>query len=117
VKWWLLALPHYLIVGVFTGGAFAGYAQASDDGGNWWYGSGLIGLLVCFAAIALLFAGRYPRGVYDFIMGMNRWAFRVVAYAALMTDSYPPFRLDMGDEDPPATDTARFTGADPLPVA
>src|ERR671933_2562316 len=57
VKWWLLAIPHYLIIGVFTGGAFVGYEQANGNG-NWWYGSGLIGLLVCIAAIVLLFAGR-----------------------------------------------------------
>src|SRR3954469_14435163 len=55
VKWWLLAIPQYLIVGVFTGGAFASYNEA--NGGNWWYGGGLIGLLVCIAAIVLLFAG------------------------------------------------------------
>ena len=41
VKWWLLALPHYLIVGVFTGGAFAGYNEANNR--NWWYGSGPAG--------------------------------------------------------------------------
>jgi hypothetical protein len=99
VKWWLLALPHYLIIGVFTGGAFAGYNQASGHDA-WLYGSGLIGLLVCIAAIVLLFAGRYPRGLYDLVMGMNRWVFRVGAYAGLMTDAYPPFRLDMGGQDP-----------------
>jgi hypothetical protein len=106
VKWWLLALPHYLIIGVFTGGACAGYNEA--NGGNWWYGAGLIGLLVLIAGIVLLFAGRYPRGVYDLVLGMNRWVFRVGAYAALMTDAYPPFRLDMGGDEPP-TDAARDT--------
>ena len=115
IKWWLLALPQYLIVGVFTGGAFAGYSEA--NGGNWWYSSGLIGLLVCIAGIALLFADRYPRGLYDFLMGMNRWCFRVVAYAALMTDRYPPFRMDMGDHEPPPVDVVTTAGTDPLPAS
>src|SRR3954452_14550024 len=115
VKWWLLAIPQYLIVGVFTGGAFASYNEA--NGGNWWYGGGLIGLLVCIAGIVLLFAGRYPRNVYDLVMGMNRWSFRVVAYAALMTDQYPPFRMDMGDREPPSADAVSAAGPDPLPAS
>jgi Domain of unknown function (DUF4389) len=115
VKWWLLALPHYLIIGVFTGAAFAGYSQVRNDNA-WAYGSGLIGLLVCIAGLALLFVGRYPRGVFDLIMGMNRWVFRVSTYAALMTDQYPPLRLDMGDHEPPATDAPTALGPDPLPA-
>jgi Domain of unknown function (DUF4389) len=114
VKWWLLALPHYLIIGVFTGGAFAGYNQASD-GHAWAYGGGLIGLLVLIAGIVLLFAGRYPRGLYDLVMGMNRWVFRVGAYAALMTDRYPPFRLDMGGPES-APDTAQTDAIRPKPA-
>jgi Domain of unknown function (DUF4389) len=114
VKWWLLALPHYLIIGVFTGGAFAGYNEA--NGGNWWYGAGLIGLLVLIAAIVLLFAGRYPRGIYDLVLGMNRWVFRVGAYAALMTDHYPPFRLDLGGEEPPTNAVPDTVAATPAPV-
>jgi hypothetical protein len=85
VKWWLLAIPQYLIVALFAGGASSG---------------GLVTLLVCIAGVALLFTGTYPRGIYDFVIGMNRWGFRVVAYAALMTDEYPPFRLDMGGTEP-----------------
>jgi hypothetical protein len=102
VKWWLLVLPHYLIVGIFTGGAWSTW---SDGGDGWLYatGGGLIGLLVLFAGFALLFTGRYPQSLYDFVLGLNRWVFRVVAYAGLMTDSYPPFRLDAGGDEPPAT--------------
>src|SRR5215218_5071823 len=99
VKWWLLALPHYLVVAVFAGGAMAGWGAANDDW-SWLSGGGLIGLLVCIAAIVLLFTGRYPRQIFDFVLGMNRWVFRVTAYAALMTDAYPPFRLDMGEGEP-----------------
>ena len=88
VKWWLLAIPHYLIVGVFAGGAhIAG-------------GAGLVTVLAFIAAIVLAVTGTYPRGLFDFLMGCNRWCFRVLAYAALMRDEYPPFRLDQGGADP-----------------
>ncbi len=59
-----------------------------------------MGLLVFFAAVALLFTGRYPRGLFDFVMGLNRWGYRVVAYVTLMRDEYPPFRLDQGGTEP-----------------
>jgi len=106
VKWWLLAIPHYLVLGVLLGGGgwFAWDRGWDDDRGEWRSsgGPGLIVLLVLFAGIALLFTTRYPRGIYDFVMGLNRWVFRVVAYAALMTDVYPPFRLDQGGSEPGA---------------
>jgi hypothetical protein len=115
VKWWLLALPHYVIVGVFAGGALAGFNAAGDHGG-WSSGGGLIGLLVLIAGVVLLFTGRYPRGIFDFVMGMNRWVFRVGAYATLMTDAYPPFRLDMGGQEP-APGTAGADAVAPTPAA
>jgi hypothetical protein len=102
VKWWLLALPHYLIVGFFVGGS-AWLATRSDSQNNGWTAGGLIGLLVIIAAIILAVTGRYPRGLYDFILGMNRWVLRVAAYSSLMTDAYPPFRLDSGGTDPATT--------------
>jgi hypothetical protein len=103
VKWWLLAIPHYLVLGVFLGGGWLAWGGGWDNGGDpgrWHGGPGLIDLLVLFAAIALLFMARYPRGIFDFVMGLNRWCFRVAAYAALMTDAYPPFRLDQGPNEP-----------------
>lgn len=99
VKWWLLAIPHYLILSVVAGWAVAG---TDLDGGWAWVApaGGLIGLLVLFAAVGLLFLGRYPRGLYDLVMGLNRWVYRVIAYVALMRDDYPPFRLDQGGSEP-----------------
>jgi len=82
VKWWLLAVPQLMIVGLFQGG-----------GGQHW-GGGLVPLLTLYAGVVLLFTGRYPRDMFSFIMGMNRWTYRVLAYVALMTDRYPPFRLE-----------------------
>ena len=109
VKWWLLALPHYAVIGVFAGGGGWGFAVKAGSSARDWGGSsggGLIFLLVVFGVVTLLFTGRYPRGIFEFVVGMNRWVLRVVAYAALMTDSYPPFRLDQGETEP---DSISFT--------
>jgi hypothetical protein len=91
VKWWLLAIPQYLIVGIIGGLAFGSHA------------GGLVGLLVLIGVIGLLVRGTYPPGIFDLVIGLNRWAIRVMAYAALMTDAYPPFRLDMGPDEPDFT--------------
>jgi hypothetical protein len=114
VKWWLLALPHYLVVGVFAGGAWAGVNAANDDWA-WTSGAGLVGLLVLIAGVVLLFTGRYPRSIFEFVMGMDRWTYRVVAYATLMTDAYPPFRLDMGGAEP-APEPAGVDAMGPTPA-
>src|SRR3954469_5025525 len=115
VKWWLLALPQYLIVAVFAGGAWAGLNAASDHDG-WSSGGGLIGLLVLIAGVVLLFTGRYPKSIFGFVLGMNRWVYRVAAYATLMTDAYPPFRLDMGGHES-APDSAETNAVTPKPAA
>ena len=100
VKWWLLAIPQYMVLAVIWGGGWA----ATGSRAGFVASVGLVGLLVLFAAIALLFTGRYPDGIFQFVMGLNRWGFRVVAYVTLLRDEYPPFRLDQGAEEPPPVD-------------
>ena len=102
VKWWLLAIPQYLLVGIMVGGG--SFAASRTDDWEWGgFGGGLVGLLVLFAGVALLFTGRYPGGIFDVVLGLDRWVARVVAYAGLMTDRYPPFRLDQGGTEPGGT--------------
>ena len=101
---WFLAIPHYFVLAVFVGGGVWLGTRGGDANDGWDNGANagwsLVGLLVLIAAIVLLFTGRYPKPLYDFVMGMDRWALRVAAYTALMTDRYPPFRLDQGGTDP-----------------
>jgi hypothetical protein len=104
VKWWLLAIPHYLIVGLLVGGGTWAWNRASEGSGRSGLdllGGGLLGLLVLVAGLSLLFAGHYPRALFDLVIGLNRWVYRVIAYAALMTDVYPPFQLDEGGAETP----------------
>ncbi|MEV0463649.1 DUF4389 domain-containing protein [Nocardia tengchongensis] len=88
IKWWLLAIPQYLIVGALLYGGRNTLAPMAT--------------LVLVALIGLLFTGAYPAGLFDFLMGINRWSLRVRAYVSLMTDEYPPFRLDQGPREPDA---------------
>jgi hypothetical protein len=71
---WLLAIPHYIVLVFLYVGAF---------------------FAVIFAWFAILFTGRYPKSLFDFVMGVQRWGLRVEAYAfVLTTDRYPPFSLE-----------------------
>ena len=71
---WFLAIPHYVILFFLAIGAF---------------------VAIVIAWFAILFTGRYPRGLFTYVEGVQRWGSRVFAYAGLMvTDEYPPFRLE-----------------------
>jgi hypothetical protein len=71
---WFLAIPHYIVLAFLFVGAIGA---------------------VIIAWFAILFTGRYPRGLFDFVVGVMRWGIRVSAYAfVLVTDVYPPFSLD-----------------------
>jgi len=70
---WLFAIPHFVVLAGLSVGAF---------------------FAVVIAWFAILFTGRYPRGLFDFVVGVGRWGLRVQAYAILLvTDRYPPFSL------------------------
>ncbi|HEX5926214.1 MAG TPA: DUF4389 domain-containing protein [Baekduia sp.] len=70
---WFLVIPHYIVLFFLSIGVV---------------------IAVVIAWFAILFTGRYPRGLYNYVVGVGRWELRVVAYAfALVTDEYPPFRL------------------------
>ena len=71
---WLLAIPHWIVLWFLHIGAF---------------------IAVVIAWFSILFTGVYPRSLFDFVVGVNRWTLRVAAYAILLTtDQYPPFSLD-----------------------
>jgi hypothetical protein len=82
---WLLVIPHLLVIGVFVGTS-----------------PSLVAILVLIAAVGLLFTGRYVDGVFPFVVGLDRWVLRATSYLLLLTDEYPPFRLDQGDTEPAA---------------
>jgi hypothetical protein len=103
VKWWLLAIPQYFVLALVGSGVFLGPAWWASGRPGVPFG-GLLGLLVVFAGVALLFLGRYPRGIFDLVLGLNRWVYRVLVYVALMRDEYPPFRLDQGGSEPAPPD-------------
>jgi hypothetical protein len=96
---WLLAFPQYLIVGALVGSGYV-VATSMQDGRAVSYSTpSLIGACVLIAAIALLFTTRYPPGLFDLALGIDRWGYRLLVCVALMTDRYPPFRLDQGSID------------------
>ena len=90
IGWWLAGLPHYVVAGVFLGGI----------GTFWAMHLGVIAVLVVAGPRAAFPRGISARPVRSRARSNGRWALRVVAYAALMTPVYPPFRLDAGEAEP-----------------
>jgi hypothetical protein len=90
IGWWLAGIPQYAIAALLGGGM----------GGM----NNIIAILTIVAGLVLLFTARYPKELYDLLMGCNRYAMRVTAYAAFMTREYPPFRLDQGGLEPAAAE-------------
>jgi hypothetical protein len=91
---WLAGIPQYAIAGILGGGG--GVAWAAEHS----IFTGVTGVLVFVAAVSLAVNGEYPRSLFDYVIGLNRWIVRVVAYGALMTTAYPPFLLDKGEREP-----------------
>jgi hypothetical protein len=102
VKSWLLAIPQLIIVALVTADMPLWWTARNDWGSGHQATAGisLLGILLLVAGLVLLFTGRYPRPLFDIVIGINRWIYRVLAYVALMRDEYPPFRLDQGPDEP-----------------
>jgi len=88
IGWWLLGIAQYAIASIISGG-FG------------WHVS-FITVLVLVAGVLLLTGRRYPRDLFELVIGLNRWVLRVMAYAAFLTPEYPPFRLDVSAAVPRA---------------
>jgi uncharacterized protein DUF4389 len=97
---WLFAIPHLIILGALTGAAWT-----LDDNTRTDAPISVLAAMLLVAALALLFTGRYPAGLYHALVGIARWNLRVAAYIVLLVPRYPPLRLDQGDTEPdPAPD-------------
>jgi hypothetical protein len=106
---WLLAIPHLIILGALYGSA----SRSADTPAP----IGVTAALLLIAGIALLFTGRYPRGLHDLLVGVARWALRVTAYIVLLVPRYPPFRLDQGGPEPDPAPAGPIAEQPPRPAA
>ena len=113
---WLLAVPHLVIVGLIAADILPYWWTSNDwsSGIQPIGGFSVLNLLVVVAGFFLLVTGAYPRGLFDLLVGISRWCYRVLTYVALLHDEYPPFRLDQGEhepaDDPADAQRTRLTG-------
>jgi hypothetical protein len=98
---WLFAIPHFMILGALT--ATDSWQFRNGDATSASAGLSLVGAAVLIIGFALLFTGRHLVGLYNLLVGVARWSLRVIAYVALLTATYPPFRLDQGEPEPDGT--------------
>ena len=106
---WLLAIPHLLIISLIVADLLP-YPWTSNDWSSGLQpigGYSVLNLLVVVAGFFLLITRQYPRSLFDLLLGINRWLYRVLSYVALMRDEYPPFRLDQGAHEPGDLETDR----------
>jgi Domain of unknown function (DUF4389) len=103
VKSWLLAIPHLVVIGLIAADILS-YpwvsGSAFTSGPVPLGGYSVLNLLVVIAGFFLLITGKYPSGMFDLLLGISRWFYRVLVYVAFMRDEYPPFRLDQGAHEP-----------------
>jgi len=99
---WLLAIPHLIIVFLIAG-VILPYWWTDYDWSSGFQpigGYSVLNLLVVIAGFFMLITGQHPRAMFDLLLGINRWLYRVLTYLAFMHDAYPPFRLDQGQYEP-----------------
>ena len=108
---WLLAIPHLIIVFLIAG-TILPYWWTDYDWSSGFQpigGYSMLNLLVVLAGFFLLITRQYPLALFDLLVGISRWLYRVLVYVALMRDEYPPFRLDQGHYEPDAVEPDRPT--------
>ncbi len=100
---WLLAIPHVIVIVLISGTLLLYPIPALNQLGGELQAPGgysVLNLLVVVAGFFLLITGKYPAGLFDLLIGLSRWEYRTLVYVALMSDEYPPFRLDTGPTEP-----------------
>ncbi|GIE29724.1 hypothetical protein Ait01nite_027690 [Actinoplanes italicus] len=105
---WLLVVPHLIVLTALYGAA----SRQADTPTP----IGVTAALLLIAGMALLFTGRYPRGLHDLLVGVARWSLRVTAYIVLLVPRYPPFRLDQGGSEPDPAPSGPVAEQQPRPA-
>jgi hypothetical protein len=97
---WLLAIPHAMILTGLLNTHLVRIIQIDALDLSIMIPVGVTSIGITVIATQLAITGQHPRGLYDLFTGVARWSLRVAAYVALLTDEYPPFRLDQGATEP-----------------